>query len=46
MKALILAGGRGSRLDDVTKDRNKCMCRFGDRYIIEYSLENAYQAGV
>jgi UDP-N-acetylglucosamine diphosphorylase / glucose-1-phosphate thymidylyltransferase / UDP-N-acetylgalactosamine diphosphorylase / glucosamine-1-phosphate N-acetyltransferase / galactosamine-1-phosphate N-acetyltransferase len=46
MKALILAGGRGSRLNEVTADRNKCMCEFQGRNIIEYSLDNALLAGV
>lgn len=45
MKALILAGGRGSRLGEATADRNKSMCRYRGRYIIENSLENARSAG-
>ena len=46
MKALVLAGGRGSRLNDLTEEKNKCMCRFEGRYIIEYNLDNAVRAGV
>lgn len=46
MKALILAGGRGSRMHSVTEERNKCMCEFEGRPIIEYNLENAATAGV
>jgi UDP-N-acetylglucosamine diphosphorylase / glucose-1-phosphate thymidylyltransferase / UDP-N-acetylgalactosamine diphosphorylase / glucosamine-1-phosphate N-acetyltransferase / galactosamine-1-phosphate N-acetyltransferase len=38
MKALILAAGRGSRMDDHSETLNKCMLRIGDRPIIEYSL--------
>lgn len=45
MKALILAGGRGSRLGAATADRNKCMCRYQGRYIIENSLENSLAVG-
>lgn len=46
MKALVLAGGRGSRLLGVTDEKNKCMCLFEGRHIIEYNLENAVRAGV
>lgn len=46
MKAMILAGGRGARLEGVTNDRNKCMHEFKGRPLIEYSLENAKNAGV
>jgi len=46
MKALILAGGRGSRLKEVTLDRNKCMCLYHGRHIIDNSLENAVRVGV
>ena len=46
MKALILAGGRGSRLNEATAARNKCMLRYDGRYILEYSFENALMAKV
>lgn len=46
MKALLLAGGRGSRLNDLTTERNKCMCSFDGRTIIEYNLDNAIRSGV
>lgn len=46
MKGLILAGGRGSRIHGQSHDKNKCMCRFQGRRIIEYSLESALGAGV
>jgi dTDP-glucose pyrophosphorylase len=46
VKALVLAGGRGSRLNSVTADRNKCMCVFQGRHIIEYNLDNALRARV
>jgi len=41
LKALILAGGRGKRLNEYTEEENKCMILFGGKPLIEYSLENA-----
>ena len=46
IKALVLAGGRGKRLKEYTEDFNKAMLRFGDKHLIEYSLDNAVQLGV
>lgn len=46
MKALILAGGRGSRLNKLTKDCNKSILRLFEKPIIEYNLEHAVEAGV
>jgi dTDP-glucose pyrophosphorylase len=46
MKALILAGGRGNRLEQITDEVNKCMLRMAGKPLIEYSLENARVAGV
>lgn len=46
MKALVLAGGRGSRMNHASEDRNKCMTQYEGRYIIENSLNNAVLAGV
>jgi dTDP-glucose pyrophosphorylase len=46
VKALVLAGGRGSRLTDVTEEKNKCMCLFEGRHIIAYNLDNAVSARV
>jgi dTDP-glucose pyrophosphorylase len=46
MKALILAGGRGKRLDDLSANNNKCMIKIRDRHVIEYSLDNAISADV
>ena len=45
-KALILAGGRGRRLDQHTREQNKCMLPLLGRPLIEYSLDNAVRAGV
>lgn len=45
MKALVLAAGRGSRLGDETTDSNKCMRQLFGKPLVQYSLENAVQAG-
>jgi len=41
MKVLILAGGRGKRLNQVSEDKNKCMFSVKDKPLIEYSLNCA-----
>jgi len=46
MKALILAGGRGSKLGDHANEGNKCMLRMFGKPMVRYSLENAERAGV
>lgn len=46
MKALILAGGRGSRLNEFTKNKNKSMIKLFEKPIIEYNLEHAVEAEV
>ncbi len=45
MKALILAAGRGRRLEPHSGEHNKCMLPMFGRPLIEYSLENAVRAG-
>jgi len=37
----VLAGGRGSRLDSNSEEKNKCMLPFDHKNLIEYSFENA-----
>jgi dTDP-glucose pyrophosphorylase len=46
MKALILAGGRGKRLDELSAHNNKCMTKINGRPAIEYNLDNAVNSGV
>lgn len=46
MKALILAGGRGNRLESITEETNKCMLELKGKPLIEYSLDNAKAAQV
>jgi NDP-sugar pyrophosphorylase family protein len=41
MKALILAGGRGKRLNDLTNSVNKCMLTLEGKPVIEYVIERA-----
>jgi len=41
MKALILAGGRGKRLGDITDSINKCMLLFHGKPVLEYNMERA-----
>jgi len=43
MKALILAGGRGSRLNKLTNERNKSMLVLFEKPLIEYNLEHAFE---
>ncbi len=40
MKALILAGGRGKRLEAHSAERNKCMLEFAGKPLIEHSLDH------
>jgi dTDP-glucose pyrophosphorylase len=46
MKALILAGGRGKRLDERSIENNKCMIPIKGRPVIEYSLNCAVDTDV
>jgi dTDP-glucose pyrophosphorylase len=41
MRALVLAGGRGKRMEELSGTENKCMLRLGAKRLIEYSLDNA-----
>jgi dTDP-glucose pyrophosphorylase len=41
MKALILAGGRGKRLGELTNNKNKCMLELAGRPVLEYNLDRA-----
>ena len=46
MKALILAGGRGKRLENWTENKNKSMMELWGKHILEYNLDHAVEAGV
>jgi UDP-N-acetylglucosamine diphosphorylase / glucose-1-phosphate thymidylyltransferase / UDP-N-acetylgalactosamine diphosphorylase / glucosamine-1-phosphate N-acetyltransferase / galactosamine-1-phosphate N-acetyltransferase len=38
MKALILAGGRGNRINEFSENQNKCMIPFMDKPLLEHNL--------
>lgn len=45
--ALILAGGRGTRLQDLTKWRAKPAVPFGGKFrIIDFTLSNCMNSGI
>jgi NDP-sugar pyrophosphorylase family protein len=46
MKALILAGGRGKRLGELSQEKNKCMVEIMNKPLIGYSLDCAVQNNV
>ena len=39
MKALVLAGGRGSRLGEGSNEKNKCMLQINGKPLIEHNLD-------
>ena len=41
MKALILAGGRGNRINEFSENQNKCMIEFRKKPLIEHLLAQA-----
>ena len=45
--AVVLAGGRGARLDPLTRDRAKPAVPFGGAYrIVDFTLSNCYNSGL
>lgn len=46
MKALILAGGRGRRLGNLTDTLNKCMLELVGKPVLEYNLDRAVELDV
>lgn len=46
MKALVLAGGRGKRLDEISANKNKCMIEVNVKPVIEYSLDCAVSTDI
>ncbi len=46
MKALILAGGRGKRLEGILQSINKCMFNLGGKPLIEHNINNLVKAGI
>ncbi len=46
MKAIILAAGRGSRMNELTSDKPKCMVEFKGRPLLEWQLGALIDSGV
>ena len=46
MRAIILAAGRGGRLQGVIGDKPKCLARVGDRTLLERQIEALQQVGI
>ena len=46
MKALVLAGGRGNRLNELSAEQNKCMIEVRGKHLIEYNLDCAVDVNV
>ena len=44
-RGLILAAGRGSRMNNITSTIPKCMVQLGGRPMIDWQLESLYQGG-
>lgn len=46
MKAVILCAGTGKRLFPLTKDKPKCLLKFGDRTILERIIDDLRESGI
>jgi L-glutamine-phosphate cytidylyltransferase len=46
MKAVILAAGRGTRIQGLTGGLPKCLLPFGDKTILDFQLDSLFQVGV
>jgi len=46
MKAIVLAGGRGTRLNEISESQNKCVIKLAGKLLIEYSLDYAMSVGI
>jgi L-glutamine-phosphate cytidylyltransferase len=46
MRAIILAAGRGSRMEHLTDERPKCLVNFRGKPLIEWQLEAIRSAGI
>ena len=44
--AVILAAGRGSRMNHLTESRPKCLLQVGGQTILEYQIELLREAGI
>lgn len=46
MKALVLAGGRGKRLEGISSNKNKCMLELGGKTLIEHNLNHIIKINI
>ena len=46
MKAVIIAGGKGTRLKEFSEEKNKAMLEIYDKTVLEYNLDRAREAKV
>lgn len=46
MKAIILAAGRGSRMEDLTEDMPKCLVKLKGKPLIEQQITALHKAGI
>jgi choline kinase len=46
IKALILAAGRGSRMDHITANQPKCFSKLGSKRLIDWQLESLQANGI
>src|SRR5690348_3567787 len=46
MKAIILAAGRGSRMNALTEDKPKCLVEFRGKPLIDWQIEALNKAGI
>ena len=46
MRAIILAAGRGSRMETATSDKPKCLLEIKGKSLIQYQIEALEAAGV
>ncbi|MFH1607991.1 MAG: sugar phosphate nucleotidyltransferase [archaeon] len=46
MKAVVIAGGKGIRLEEMTKEKNKAMLEIYDKTLLENNLDRAIDAEV
>ena len=46
MKGILIAAGRGQRLDHLTQDQPKCFTRIGGKRMVDWILEAFHQSGL
>jgi len=46
MKGIILAAGKGERMESETEDKPKCLIQYKGKAIIDYILETLYECGI